>query len=164
VHFSVWLSITLGQSLTCAVNAAEGGDVGEELYGKNPAPNMLRALSLVPSEARRLICAIDDEYVVLESAMDMTHSSQRALTRPQVELVAARETLSAALGSVAVVYSSITAGVFGLLDRAANGVRITAEPKVLQPRSDFRVDFGINYYRSAANTLACSSLSQYWCR
>ena len=76
----------------------------------------------------------------------------------------ARETLSGALGSAAVVSSSIIAGVFGLLDRAANGVRITAKPKVLQPRFDFRGDFGINYYRSAANTLACSSLSQYWCR
>lgn len=67
-----------------------GGDAGAALFGKTPTPNILRSLSLVPAEAARLINVLDQEYFSMDTIFDMTYSSHDALSRPQIELVAAR--------------------------------------------------------------------------
>ena len=71
-------------------NAPAGGELAKSLYGKHEAANILRSLSLVPDEARRLNRVIDQEYYSMETIFDLTHSSHEALSRPQIELVAAR--------------------------------------------------------------------------
>ncbi len=57
------------------------------------------------------------------------------------------------MGADAVVSAATTAAVFSLLDRAANGIGIDVEPMVLETSEDFREQFGINRFPSAANTL-----------
>ncbi|NKB36028.1 MAG: hypothetical protein GKR93_02510 [Gammaproteobacteria bacterium] len=71
-------------------SAPEGGEIALELFGSEPAPNIVRSLSLVPEEARRLNTVIDMEYFSAETIFDLTRSSLRALSRPQMELVAAK--------------------------------------------------------------------------
>lgn len=71
-------------------SAPAGGALAESLFGKDPAANILRSLSLVPDEARRLIAVIGQEYFSPETIFDLTYSSHKALSRPQIELVAAR--------------------------------------------------------------------------
>ena len=71
-------------------NAPAGGELAVSLYGKHKAANILRSLSLVPDEARRLNRIMDQEYFSMENIFDLTHSSHAALSRPQIELVAAR--------------------------------------------------------------------------
>lgn len=71
-------------------NAPAGGELAKTLYGKHQAANILRSLSLVPDEARRLNRVMDEEYFSMETIFDLTHSSHEALSRPQIELVAAR--------------------------------------------------------------------------
>lgn len=71
-------------------SAPEGGAVAESIFSKAPAPNILRSLSLVPDEARRLNRIVNREYFSLETIFDMTYSSLESLDRPQIELVAAR--------------------------------------------------------------------------
>lgn len=65
----------------------------------------------------------------------------------------ARQELARCMGPEAVVSASITAAAFSLVDRAANGIGINVEPMVLKPSEDFREQFGINQFPSAANTL-----------
>lgn len=67
-----------------------GGSLGESLYGKNPAGNILRSLSLVPAEARRVINLIGNQYYSSEQLMDFSASSSHALSRAQVEVVASK--------------------------------------------------------------------------
>ena len=57
------------------------------------------------------------------------------------------------MGSDALVSAAITAAAFSLLDRAANGVGIDVEPMILETSEDFREQFGLNQFPSAANTL-----------
>ena len=57
------------------------------------------------------------------------------------------------MGKDALVSASTTAAVFSLVDRAANGIGIKLEPVILKPSEDFREEFGINQFPSAANTL-----------
>jgi hypothetical protein len=71
-------------------SSPEGGNVARSLCGEQPAPNILRSLSLVPDEARRLIRVIDEEYFSTETMMNLTYSSHDAISRPQLELVAAK--------------------------------------------------------------------------
>lgn len=71
-------------------NAPAGGEVAESLYGGSEAANILRSLSLVPDEARRLIRMMAREYFSMETIFDLKFSSHEALSRPQIELVAAR--------------------------------------------------------------------------
>lgn len=60
-----------------------------DLYGEAAIiPNIMRALSLVPSEVRALRRAAETHYVPVEQISDPT--VRRALDRPQMELVAAR--------------------------------------------------------------------------
>jgi hypothetical protein len=60
-----------------------------DLYGSAPmVPNIVRALSLVPAEVRALRRQSDAHYVPLGKLTDPR--AGRALSRPQIELVAAR--------------------------------------------------------------------------
>jgi hypothetical protein len=60
-----------------------------DLYPEAPMiPNIMRALSLVPDQARALQRLSDAHYVPVGKITDPTH--RRDLTRPQMELVAAR--------------------------------------------------------------------------
>lgn len=65
----------------------------------------------------------------------------------------ARAALANAMGPAAVVAASLIAGDFSLVDRAANGIGISAEPMVMAPSEDFRAIYGINSFPSAANSL-----------
>ena len=67
-----------------------GGDIGRALYGGDTAPNIMRSLSLVPAEAGALIEVVNAQYLGPDVIMDYTHSPFTALSRPQVELVAAK--------------------------------------------------------------------------
>ncbi len=70
-----------------APEAAVGPEAG--LYGDAPiVPNIVRALSLVPDEARALRALVDAHYVPVARIPDPT--ARRALDRAQIELVAAR--------------------------------------------------------------------------
>lgn len=64
-----------------------------------------------------------------------------------------RNELNAAMNRESVIAASITAGVFSMVDRAANAIGINVEEMVLKPSTDFREQFGINKFPSAANTL-----------
>ncbi len=59
-----------------------------DLYRGEFVPNIMRALSLVPDEARALQRSSDAHYVPVSQIPDPT--VRRALDRPQMELVAAR--------------------------------------------------------------------------
>jgi len=71
-------------------NYPEGGALAESLFGQGPVANVSRSLSLVPDEARRLIAVISQEYFSAETITDFTYSSHAALSRPQIEIVAAK--------------------------------------------------------------------------
>ncbi|MGE0485967.1 MAG: hypothetical protein AB7Q81_17605 [Gammaproteobacteria bacterium] len=66
----------------------------------------------------------------------------------------ARDALAERMGAAAVTSAALTAGVFSLVDRAANGVGIPVEPMVMKPSADFRARYGINEFLSARNSLA----------
>ncbi|MEM7542881.1 MAG: alkylhydroperoxidase-related (seleno)protein [Pseudomonadota bacterium] len=71
--------------------APAGGDLARWIYGGDfPAANILRSLSLVPDEARRLNAVMSIEYCSMAEITDMSYSPQPPLSRPQVEFVAAR--------------------------------------------------------------------------
>ena len=60
-----------------------------DLYGRGLfVPNIRRALSLVPAEARAFGDLGAVHYFAIDDMMDLTR--QRAITRPQIELLAAR--------------------------------------------------------------------------
>ena len=67
-----------------------GGAEGRGLYGDDMQPFIYRALSLVPPEARRNMELGDDQYLPLQCFFDFGYSHHPGLTRPQVEVVAAR--------------------------------------------------------------------------
>ncbi|MFT4562639.1 MAG: hypothetical protein ACI9BW_002385 [Gammaproteobacteria bacterium] len=71
-------------------SSPEGGEIALSLFGDQPAPNIVRSLSLVPDEARRLIRVVDEEYFSMETMMNLTYSSHDSISRPQLELVAAK--------------------------------------------------------------------------
>ena len=71
-------------------SAPDGGALAEELYGKLPAANISRSLSLVPDETRRLMAILRQEYFPGETIFDLTYSSHDSLSRPQIEIVAAK--------------------------------------------------------------------------
>jgi len=60
-----------------------------DLYGEGRfVPNVRRALSLVPAEARTFGDVSSVHYFAIDDMMDLTR--RRAITRPQIELLAAR--------------------------------------------------------------------------
>jgi alkylhydroperoxidase family enzyme len=72
---------------TVAPEDATGPEQG--LYGDTPfVPNIMRACSLVPDATRMLIVESNSHYVRVDQIADATVS--RDLSRPQMELVAAR--------------------------------------------------------------------------
>jgi hypothetical protein len=72
-------------------SAPEGGELADDIYGSSvPAANILRSLSLVPDEARRLNRVVNTEYFSHETMFDFSYSSLAGISRPQLELVAAK--------------------------------------------------------------------------
>ena len=72
-------------------SAPDGGELAKEIYGNAvPAANILRSLSLVPDEARRLNRVVNVEYFTDETMMNFAYSSLANIDRPQLELVAAK--------------------------------------------------------------------------
>ena len=71
-------------------SAPQGGALAESLYGKMPTGNILRAVSLVPDEARRVIRLVSQQYFRAEHLLNFTVSSDHALSRAQIELVATK--------------------------------------------------------------------------
>lgn len=68
----------------------KGGRLAESLYGKGPAGNILRAVSLVPDEARRVIGLVTQQYFGAQDLLNFDAGSERALSRAQIELVATK--------------------------------------------------------------------------
>ena len=71
-------------------SAPKGGALAESLYGKGPAGNILRAVSLVPDEARRVITLVSQQYFRAEHLLNFNATSDHALSRAQIELVATK--------------------------------------------------------------------------
>jgi hypothetical protein len=71
-------------------NAPAGGALADSLYGGLHAGNILRAVSLVPEEARRVIKLVGAQYFTGDRLLDFAHESDHALSRAQVELVATK--------------------------------------------------------------------------
>ena len=71
-------------------SAPQGGVLAESLYGKEPAGNIFRAVSLVPDEARRVIALVSQQYFGAEHLLDFHVTSDHALSRAQIELVATK--------------------------------------------------------------------------
>lgn len=70
--------------------APAGGALAKSLYGDGPVGNILRAVSLVPSEAHRVISLIKQQYFPAEKLLDFSSESDHALSRAQIELVATK--------------------------------------------------------------------------
>ena len=62
-----------------------------DIYWGQPAPNVLRAMSLVPDEVRASIhTLIVTHYMEFAQTMDPTSNGGRAISRAQIELLASR--------------------------------------------------------------------------
>ena len=72
---------------TISGRAAKGPEA--DLYDGMPAGNVLAALSLVPDEVRQLFDLSAVHYLPHDEMMDFG-STQRALSRAQIELIAGR--------------------------------------------------------------------------
>ena len=97
---------------------------------------------------------VDDQVNTgVDFSTELTTFASAVLGTDINALNAARQNLADKMGAGAVVSASIIAGVFSLLDRAANGIGINVEPMVLNPSEDFRAELGINAFPSAVNTL-----------
>jgi hypothetical protein len=78
-----------GEAWVPMIDPADAAGPEADLYGGGDfVPNIVRALSLVPDEVRVLRRSTDAHYVPVAKIPDPTF--QRALARPQMELVAAR--------------------------------------------------------------------------
>ena len=72
---------------------ASGQETGPDtdLYWGRPAPNVVRAMSLVPDEVRAsLHILLPVQYIEPAQGLDPTNSGGRAISRAQIELLAAR--------------------------------------------------------------------------
>ena len=69
---------------------ARGGEVGNDLYGGGMQPFVYRALSLVPSEAERIMVGGATQYLPIDKFFDFSYSHHAALSRAQLEIVAGR--------------------------------------------------------------------------
>lgn len=56
-------------------SAPAGGALAESLYGKEPAGNIMRTVSLVPDEARRVLRLIGQQYLRGQQFMSLTWDS-----------------------------------------------------------------------------------------
>ena len=71
-------------------SGAAGGATGEALYAGLPMPNVIRALSLVPSDAALAIRQCFVQYLDPRQGFDTSFEPGRGLSRAQVELIAGR--------------------------------------------------------------------------
>ncbi len=71
-------------------SAPKGGALAESLYGKSPVGNVFRAVSLVPDEARRVLTLGSQQYFGIENLLNFNATSDHALSRAQIELVATK--------------------------------------------------------------------------
>ena len=71
-------------------NPPEGGAFADELYGGQPKPYIVRALSLVPDELRRHLELEEVQYLPLKNILDPKFRQHEGLDRAQVEVVAGR--------------------------------------------------------------------------
>ena len=71
-------------------NGQETGPDADVYFG-HPVPNVIRAMSLVPDEVRSSIHSLlIAHYIEIPHALDPTSSGGRAISRAQIELIAAR--------------------------------------------------------------------------
>lgn len=71
-------------------NGKKGGEYAIALYGSQPKPYIIRALSLVPEELRAHLELEEVQYLPLKKIMNYDHQTHEGLNRVQVEVVAAR--------------------------------------------------------------------------
>lgn len=71
-------------------SGAAGGDVGRALYGDANMPNVIRALSLVPSDAALALRQCEAQYLRIPEVLDAGFEPNRGLSRAQIELIAGR--------------------------------------------------------------------------
>jgi AhpD family alkylhydroperoxidase len=71
-------------------NGRRGGEFGRELYGAHMMPFIVRALSLVPRELKHHVELEEVQYLPLARFFQFDHQQHEGLSRPQVEVVAAR--------------------------------------------------------------------------
>ena len=64
----------------------------------------------------------------------------------------ARDNLAASVGKAAVPAAAAIAATFTKNDRIANGTGIPSELRMLRNSREIRAEYGINDYRSSANT------------
>ena len=73
---------------TIAAGAAGAPDA--DLYNDRPAPNIYRSISLVPDQARLFYDVIEAQYLPSSLVLKTEDNGGRAISRPQIELIAAR--------------------------------------------------------------------------
>ncbi len=82
---------TAGEAWVPMIAASAATGLEADLYGGNRrAPNVARALSLVPEEVRGISDLGVAQYVPFERVPDPSYEPGRGLSRAQIELVAAR--------------------------------------------------------------------------
>jgi hypothetical protein len=81
--------VAAGEAWVPMIAQGRAGEAERDLLPGGRAPNVARALSLVPDAARATRSLLAAQYVPIERVPDVTFS-ERALTRAQMELVAGR--------------------------------------------------------------------------
>jgi len=71
-------------------NGPQGGETGKSLFEGNPKSYIVRGLSLVPDELRAHVELEEIQYLPLRRIREWDYQHHEGLTRPQVEVVAAR--------------------------------------------------------------------------
>ena len=71
-------------------NGRNGGELAASLYGSQPKPYIIRALSLVPEELKAHLELEEVQYLPLRHIVNYDHQTHEGLDRVQVEVVAAR--------------------------------------------------------------------------
>lgn len=75
---------------TIPTSKAGGGEDSKKLYGGASVYNILRGLSLVPSEARPVMGLVMSQYVIPQEFYNYDFTFDPSVTRAQIELVASR--------------------------------------------------------------------------
>lgn len=71
-------------------NPPEGGALADELYRGKPTPYIVRGLSLVPDEVRRLLELERVQYIPPRQILNLDAEVEGLLTRAQIEVIAGR--------------------------------------------------------------------------
>lgn len=83
------VGVAAGEAWVPMISQGAAAEAEQDLLPGGRAPNVARALSLVPDAARAMRALLAAQYVPIERVPDVTFS-ERALTRAQMELVAGR--------------------------------------------------------------------------